>query len=41
MGFFEGCFSYIFGDGNPNAQLEEVSRYFCRNVASASFRLFF
>lgn len=24
MGFFEGCFSYIFGDGNPNAQLEEV-----------------
>ena len=24
MGFLEGCFSYIFGDGDPNAQLEEV-----------------
>ena len=23
MGFLESCFSYMFGDGNPNAQLEE------------------
>jgi hypothetical protein len=23
MGFLESCFSYIFGDGNPNAELEE------------------
>jgi len=24
MGFLESCFSYIFGDGNPNVGLEEV-----------------
>ena len=23
MGFLESCFSYIFGDGNPNANIEE------------------
>lgn len=23
MGFLESCFSYIFGDGDPNAEIEE------------------
>jgi hypothetical protein len=23
MGFLESCFSYIFGDGDPNAWVEE------------------
>ncbi len=23
MGFLESCFSYIFGDGDPNADIEE------------------